>query len=66
MVMNSGVFVNERGTSSTFLGLLNKQDLLDSLQKQTYSNNEVRRMVGRGFLENIRSGLAGSKARCLR
>ena len=57
MVMNSGVFVNERGTSSTFLGLLTKQDVLDSLQQQPYNNNEVRRIVGGGFLDNIRSGL---------
>ena len=33
MVMNSGVFVNERGTSSTFLGLLTKQDVLNALQQ---------------------------------
>ena len=32
--MNSGVFVNERGTSSTFLFLLTKQDVLDALQQQ--------------------------------
>ncbi len=57
MVMNSGVFVNERGTSSTFLGLLAKQDVLDALKQQPYNNNEVRIMVGGGFLENIRSGL---------
>ena len=57
MVMNSGVFVNERGTSSTFLGLLTKQDVLDALQQQPYSTSEVRRMVGGGFLDNIRSGL---------
>ncbi|MFM7978700.1 MAG: major capsid protein V20 domain-containing protein, partial [Candidatus Fonsibacter sp.] len=57
MVMNSGVFVNERGTSSTFIGLLTKQDLLDALQQQPYSNNRVRRMVGGGLLDNIRSGL---------
>ncbi|MFM7989934.1 MAG: major capsid protein V20 domain-containing protein, partial [Candidatus Fonsibacter sp.] len=57
MVMNSGVFVNERGTSSTFIGLLTKQDVLDALQEQPYNNNEVRRMVGGGFLDNIRSGL---------
>ena len=57
MVMNSGVFVNERGASSTFIGLLTKQDVLDALQQQPYSSNEVRRMVGGGFLENIRSGL---------
>ena len=53
MVMNSGVIVNKRGTSSTFLGLLAKQDVLDALKH----NNEVRRMVGGGFLDNIRSGL---------
>ncbi|MFM7984150.1 MAG: hypothetical protein ACKPKO_32975 [Candidatus Fonsibacter sp.] len=57
MVMNSSVFVNERGTSSTFLGLLTQQDVPDSLQQQPYSNNEVRKMVGGGFLDNIRSGL---------
>ena len=34
MVMNSGVFVNERVASSTFLGLLTKQDVLDPLQQQ--------------------------------
>ncbi|MFM7981891.1 MAG: major capsid protein V20 domain-containing protein, partial [Candidatus Fonsibacter sp.] len=39
MVMNSGVFVNERGTSSTFIGLLTKQDVLDALQQQPYSSN---------------------------
>ncbi|MFM7985358.1 MAG: hypothetical protein ACKPKO_39200, partial [Candidatus Fonsibacter sp.] len=57
MVMNSGVLVNERGTSSTFIGLLTKQDVLDALQQQPYNSNEVRRMVGGGFLDNIRSGL---------
>ena len=30
--LNSGVFVNERGTSSAFLSLLTKQDVLGSLQ----------------------------------
>ena len=57
VTMNSGVFVNERGTSSTFLGLLTNQDVLDALQQQPYSSNEVRNMVGGGFLDNIRSGL---------
>ena len=37
MTMNSGVFVNERGTSSTVLSLLTKQDVLDSLQHQPYA-----------------------------
>jgi hypothetical protein len=57
MTLNSGVFVNERGTSSTFLSLLTKQDVLDALQQQPYSNFEVHRMVGGGLLDNIRSAM---------
>jgi hypothetical protein len=56
--MNSGVFVNERGTSSTFLSLLTKQDVLQSLEQPAYTSFEVNRMVGgRSFMENLRSGM---------
>ena len=61
--MNSGVFVNERGTSSTFLSLLTKQDVLDSLQQQPYSNFEVRRMIGGGFLDSMKSALGWVKGK---
>ena len=57
MAFNSGVFVTEQGTSSTFLSLLTKQDVLGALQQQPYSNVEVRRLVGGGFLDNIRSAM---------
>ncbi len=53
MTLNSGVFVNEHGTYSTVLSLLTTQHVLDALQQQPYSNFEVRRMVGGGFLNNI-------------
>ena len=56
--MNSGVFVNERGTSSTFLSLLTKQDVLTTLSQEPYSNFEIKILVGgRSFMENLRSGL---------
>jgi hypothetical protein len=61
--MNSGVFVNERGTSSTFLSLLTKQDVLDALQQQPYSNYEIRRMVGGGFLDSMKSALGWIKGK---
>jgi hypothetical protein len=61
--MNSGVFVNERGTSSTFLSLLTKQDVLDALQQQPYSNYEIRRMVGGGFLDSVKSALGWVKGK---
>jgi len=63
MPMNSGVFVNERGTSSTFLSLLTKQDVLDALQQQPYSNYEIRRMVGGGFLDSMKSALGWIKGK---
>ena len=61
--MNSGVFVNERGTSSTFLSLRTKQDVLDALQQQPYSNFEIRRMVGGGFLDGLKSALGWVKGK---
>ena len=56
--MNSGVLVNERGTSSTFLSLLTKQDVLDSLTQTPYTNFEMHRLVGgNSFMDRVRSGL---------
>ena len=57
MPMNCGVFVNEKGTSSTFLSLLTKLDVMDTVYQDAYSHSEVRRMVGGSFLDNIRSSL---------
>ena len=66
MNLNSGEIVNERGTSSTFLSLLTKQDVLNALQRQPYSNFEVRRLVRGGFLDNIGSAVGWiQKANCL-
>ena len=49
--------MNEKGTSSTFLSLLTKQDVLDSLNQEAYNHSEVHRMVGASFFDNIRSSL---------
>jgi len=55
--MNCGVFVNERGTSSTYTALLTKQDALDANSQPAYSVSEVHRMVGGSFLNNLKSSL---------
>jgi hypothetical protein len=56
--INSGVFCNERGTSSTFISLLTKQDVLSSLEQQAYSSSEVKRLVGgSSFMSNLRNHL---------
>ena len=63
MPMLSGVFVNERGTSSTFISLLTKEDVIQASQQEPYTKFEIRRLIGGGFMDSIKSGLGwlGSK-----
>ena len=51
--MNCGVFVSEKGTTSTFTALLSKRDVLDVQGQQAYGQGEFTRMVGDGFLDNL-------------
>ena len=51
--MNCGVFVNEKGASSTFTALLSKHDVLDVQGQHAYGQGEFTRMVGGGFLDNL-------------
>jgi hypothetical protein len=55
ITMNSGVFVNERGTSSTYTGILTKADVLDASTQEAYTRSDVARMVGGGFLDTLKS-----------
>ena len=56
--MHSCVFVNERGTSSTFLSLLTKQDVLSRLGQSGCTRNEIGRMIGgSSFSDQIHSAL---------
>ena len=57
MPMNTGVFVNEKGTSSTFIALLTKEDVIQASSQEPYTNFEVRRMVGGSFLSGLKSSL---------
>jgi len=55
ITMNSGLFVNERGTSSQYTGILTKQDVLDASQMEPYFKKDVERMVGGGFFDTLKS-----------
>ena len=55
MTMNSGILVTERGTCQTYLGLLTKQDVLEASRQQPYSRGDVKRMVGGGFFDTLKS-----------
>ena len=49
--------VNEKGSSSTFIGLLTKSDVLDTLSQEPYSHDQVKRLVGGSFLDSLKSGM---------
>jgi hypothetical protein len=55
ITMNSGLFVNERGTSSTYTGILTKQDVLECSAQPAVFQSSVKRMVGGGFLDSLKS-----------
>jgi len=55
ITQNSGVFCCERGTSSTFTGILTKQDVLDASEQEAYYHASVKRLVGGGFLDSLKS-----------
>lgn len=55
ITLNSGVFVNERGTSSTYTGILTKQDVLDASSKPAYFKSDVERCVGGSMMDNLKT-----------
>jgi len=55
ITVNSGVFACERGTSSTYTALLTKDDVLEASTMEPISRSEVRRLVGSGFLDSLKS-----------
>lgn len=55
ITMNSGAYVLERGSASVFTGLLTKSDCLEVAQQEPYYGSDVRRMVGGGWFDNLKS-----------
>lgn len=55
ITMNSGLWVNERGTSSCYTGILTKQDVLDASQMEPYFKKDVERMVGGSWFDTLKS-----------
>jgi hypothetical protein len=55
ITMNSGIFVCNRGTCATYTGILTKSDVMEASTQEAYSKSDVKRMVGGGFLDTLKS-----------
>jgi hypothetical protein len=56
--MNSGVYAIERGVANLYTGLLTNSDVLEASEAQEpYTKATVRRMVGGGLLDTLKSWL---------
>tara|TARA_R110000868_G_scaffold295988_1_gene556238 strand:- start:478 stop:1296 length:819 start_codon:yes stop_codon:yes gene_type:complete len=55
ITMNSGCFISERGTSQTYTALLSKADVLEAGKMEPYKRSDVRRLVGGGWLDDLKS-----------
>lgn len=58
ITMNSGVFVCERGTSSTYTGILTRADVLEASDQDAYTRSDVQRLVGGSFHDLLKSGVS--------
>ena len=55
---NSGILVCERGSCAVYTGLLTREDVLNTVTEQEpYTKGSIKRMVGGGFLDSLKSGL---------
>ena len=58
VTMQSGALVNERGTTSTYTAMITKQLCLDANKEEPVSESQVKRIVGGGFLDNLKTGMS--------
>jgi hypothetical protein len=55
VLQNGGMLVNERGQTAIFQQVLTKNSVLDCKQEDSYvTSTELKRMVGKGFLDNMK------------
>jgi len=55
VTVQSGIFVCERGQSSVYTALLSRQDVLEASEQKPYFKQDVKRMIGGGFLDGLRT-----------
>ena len=60
---NSGIFVNTRGTSSVHTALLTKAGVMASSVQEHYSHGTIKRMIGGGFLNSLKSAMGWSSSK---
>jgi len=55
MTMSSGIFATQNGQSSVYTNVLNKQQVLDASLQTPIGNAELKRYVGGGFFDSLKS-----------
>jgi len=55
LVINSGIFVSQNGTSSSYTGILSKQQVLDASLQEPIARTELNRMIGGSFMSRLKA-----------
>lgn len=55
VVVNSGIFVSQNGQSSSYTGILTKQQVLDTQLQAPVARTELNRMLGGGFFSKLKA-----------
>jgi hypothetical protein len=59
--INSGLLVNEMGSTSIYTGLLTKQQVLDAANKPTVNKSAYNRLYGSGWWSSVKSAFRKAK-----
>ena len=60
LVVNPGVLITQQGSSSTYIGLLSKEDVLTTMENDVGSTvGQVKRFTGGSFLGSLKMDLNG-------
>jgi hypothetical protein len=61
IVVNSGNCIIERGSTTTYTGVLTKEKVLEAMAMPPYSSAMARRVIGGGFFDTLKSVISGVK-----
>ena len=51
----SGLFITQRGTATTYTGIISKMDCIEASSQEPFFKSDVKRMVGGGLMDSIKS-----------
>ena len=57
LVVNPGVLITQQGSSSTYIGLFSKEDVLTTMEQESMTVSKAKHLAGGSLLSSLKHGL---------